>query len=333
MEKTRYVRLHEDFDRDGALNEGTCVARSGPLVAHLRPSPEFLFNRHHQELFVTASRFTRPGFAVFALHQELGVAGHLWLEATDELRASGIGRHSCVDLFLPEDRNLSLRHLLLLVRGGPEGLRLRVMDLATPNGFYLESGESLRAAEADGFLVFGAASYVFVAIRTGAALPWALNSPEPWRSLPKRVVLARQERLAGAALPHGVEKEDTSVTLPRGPVEVGSESLVGPGEAPRGRLHLVAGDHAEILGIGQAALDRGVLIGSYHRCAGTRRDPDRSLSRVHAVLITIEDVLHLADVGSRNGTFLNDVELRCAPVDPGATYQLGQVQLRWAEVQ
>jgi pSer/pThr/pTyr-binding forkhead associated (FHA) protein len=73
----------------------------------------------------------------------------------------------------------------------------------------------------------------------------------------------------------------------------------------------------------------------------TRRAPDISLdclnahengvSRRHAVLIWRNDVLHIVDLGSSNGTWVNG--LRLFPHQPrgihnGDTIQIGRVQLR-----
>jgi hypothetical protein len=156
---TRFVRLRVDADRGEASNGRTHCVGTSQFARVVMVDHRSLFNHHQRRLHQVASEYSRPGVAVFALHHHNGIAGHLWLEATDRLRAGTIGRHSNVDLFLPDDEELSLRHLLVLVRQVGNSLRLRIADLATPAGFQAEEGGVLRAVDANGVLVLRAASY------------------------------------------------------------------------------------------------------------------------------------------------------------------------------
>ena len=122
---TRFVRLRADSDRGSVRNgETRCEStRAFPRVVLL--DHRGLFNHHQRRLHQVLREYPKPGIAVFALHNQQGIAGHLWLEATEQLRAGTIGRHSAVDLFLSDDEALSLRHLLVLVRRNAGALRLR----------------------------------------------------------------------------------------------------------------------------------------------------------------------------------------------------------------
>lgn len=327
---TRFVRLRPDADRGLAHNDGTrCV---GPrqfarvsLVDH-----RSLFNHHQLRLHQVVREYPRPGVAVFALHHNTGFAGHLWLEATARLRAGTIGRHSEVDLFLPDDEELSLRHLLVLVKQGAGGLRLRIADLATSAGFQSEEGGVLRAVEANGVLVLRAASYSFFAIPTGGQPPWNRHADDPWRTLPRRVVVAepRTPRSPPAWRP-GARVGETSISFVNGPEEPGPEPALAPGEPVAGQLAIANGGLEERLSVGAKALERGIILGRYSRCSGDTSVMTGAVSRVHAVLISVEGLVHIIDAGSTNGVLVGEAQVKCAPVEPGAAYSLGTMRVRW----
>jgi pSer/pThr/pTyr-binding forkhead associated (FHA) protein len=58
--------------------------------------------------------------------------------------------------------------------------------------------------------------------------------------------------------------------------------------------------------------------------------PDRSVSREHARLFLRDDTLHLADMNSSNGTFVNGQKITLSPLRPGDEIRLGKVVLRLA---
>ncbi len=59
--------------------------------------------------------------------------------------------------------------------------------------------------------------------------------------------------------------------------------------------------------------------------------PDEQISRVHAEISSAADGFRLADLGSRNGTFLNGVRCEHAALLPGDTIRLGGVRLLFCE--
>ncbi|HYV47566.1 MAG TPA: FHA domain-containing protein [Myxococcaceae bacterium] len=328
-EWTRFVRLRADVDRDGAENEGTRIASGRERVELVDHG--VLFNRHQRRLMQIVRDQARLGVAVFALHRQAGIAGHFWLAATDDLRAGLIGRHGSVDLFLEDDDELSLRHLLVLVRRTPaQDLRIRIADLATPMGFQAEEGGLLRAVEANGTLVLRAASYSLFFFPTGGRCPWNPDAADPWSTLPPRVLAA--EARPPRALPvrrRERRSENTDVRFREGPTGSGPEALLQRGERVEGHLSIIHGASEECLAVGARALERGVILGRYSRCTGDTTEMSLEVSRVHAILLRCDGELHLIDAGSTNGTFQGDQEVKCAWVQPGCRYRLGRMRVQW----
>ena len=326
--QSRYVRLRADVDRNYARNDQTYI-QGLPAVVTLTDH-RTLFNRHQKRMSQVCREYNVPGVAVFALHGQRGIAGHFWLAATDQLRAGTIGRHGSVDLLLTDDEGLSLRHLLVLVKIGSLGLRLHVADFATPAGFQAEEGGILRAVEANGTLVLRSASYSLFFFPTGGELPWAREAADPWATLPNRLLLA-EERKTRVSAPGRLESRpaETNVTFRNGPMEPGPEPLLDPNEAVEGHLVLINGSSAQRVPVGAKALDRGVILGRYSRCAGDTTEMNHMVSRVHAVLLRFDGELHLIDAGSTNGVLKGAQEVKCAPVEPNCDYQLGGMRVRW----
>jgi hypothetical protein len=328
-ETTRFVRLRADVERDGARNEVTRCVSIRDVVEFVDHS--VLFNHHQRRLMQIVRDQVRPGVAIFALHRREGIAGHFWLAATEHLRAGLIGRHSAVDLLLKDDAELSLRHLLVLVkRKAAGGLTLRVADLATPTGFQAEEGGLLRAVEANGTLVLRVASYSLFFFPTGGPLPWDPEAASPWSTLPPRVPIteARPSRAHRMRRPEHRD-ERTEVRFQEGPFGPGPEPLLQPGEPVEGQLIIDPGANEERLAVGARALERGVILGRYSRCSGSTLAENYDVSRVHAVLLQCDGELHLIDAGSTNGTYHGDQEVKCEPVQPGGRYSLDWVPLRW----
>lgn len=328
-ETTRFIRLGTGVVRTRAENQGTRI--QDPRLGNATP-PDLrtLFNQHHRRVEAIQATYTRPGLAVFALTSEGGVGGHLWLEASENWRAGTIGRHSAVDLFLPADENLSLRHLLLLVSGGGGAFQVRVVDLATPTGFVTEEKEPLRALAADGPLVFGAARYLFVALPTGEHLPWDPEARDPWSTLPRRLFVPR---LPPTRVQPWLRQQDaTSLSRLEGPTEVDADALVETGESVSGHLVVTHGGIAARWAVGSRALARGVILGRYERCTLGRGSEDERVSRVHAVILALEGVVHIVDAGSMNGVTLGEAAVHCAPMQPAETYALASMHVRWMPV-
>lgn len=96
---------------------------------------------------------------------------------------------------------------------------------------------------------------------------------------------------------------------------------------------MIANDDAEQrLQVGVSALERGIILGRYSRCAGDTSLMTDEVSRVHAVLIAVDGKVHLVDAGSTNGIMKGDVEVKCAPIEAGCAYSLCGTSVRWERV-
>jgi hypothetical protein len=329
-EFTRVVRLRADTDPARAPNSATCRARTVEFSGLVPPDPRPLFTHHQARLHQICREYPKPGVVVFGVHPRSGLAGHLWLEASDKLRAGTIGRHCEVDLFLDDDEQLSLRHLLLLVKRSDTGLTLRVVDLATPSGFQAEEGGTLRAVEANGTLILRAAGYWLFIFPTGTAPPWDPRATDPWETLPPRVRVADERPEHECYSVSEPNRDDaTRVRFREAPSQVGFNPLLGRGELSEGQLILSANGVDERLAIGPRALSRGVILGRYARCSGELGMGSDLVSRVHAIVLRCDGVLHIIDAGSTNGIVRGDEDVRCEPVRAGAKYVLGKMRVRW----
>ena len=74
-----------------------------------------------------------------------------------------------------------------------------------------------------------------------------------------------------------------------------------------------------------------MLLGRADRCCGRLR-LSLGVSRVHALVLRLDDALLLIDAGSRNGTWCGREEIRCAPLETDVEYQLADengATVRW----
>jgi FHA domain len=241
----------------------------------------------------------RPGLFVFAAHERFGHLGRLWLEASDTPRAGTVGRHDEVDLALPLDGALSLRHVLFVVQRAGGGVRFTAVDLGTPDGLRLEGGDRVRLAEAEGVQIFVASEFVFFCVPTGKDVPWKSDAPRPFSTLAQRVSLRTEW-----------------------PEAVLSQRVMGRLELPGGWSVRLRAD----------ALRRGVLVGRMPRCEV--RVEEESVSRVHAVLMAVGGVPFLFDAGSTVGTWRGARRVFVAPLVDGEVLRLGfEVEVCWRSAQ
>jgi hypothetical protein len=90
--------------------------------------------------------------------------------------------------------------------------------------------------------------------------------------------------------------------------------------------------------VGHVALRAGVLIGRYERCDfnGQHIEMDMEVSRVHALLLSLDGRIHLFDTGSTNGITIDDVPIdRLAlPRHHPTTFQLSDtLEVTWVPVE
>ncbi|MCK5689952.1 FHA domain-containing protein, partial [Myxococcota bacterium] len=160
---------------------------------------EDIFKRHYSPLRETLSDDRHPGFAVLITladtklthcavlpSESLGGATNVWV----------LGRHSEADIYLPEDKSVSLRHAIIRVTSDEEQRpTLRLLDLNTPDGLDVEGVGQCEALTSTGplFMRLGSYSLIFVPF-SGDVDEWHESPEAAWESLPQpRILDVRDE--------------------------------------------------------------------------------------------------------------------------------------------
>ncbi|MEO8700760.1 MAG: FHA domain-containing protein [Kofleriaceae bacterium] len=268
-----------------------------------------------------------PGLAVIAVEERTGrAAGLVRLLARVERHVGAIiGRHDECDLYLTTNDRLALRHLAVLLdpvkswKAGDKAVQFRILDLRTNDGFVDESGRQLRGLRCEGPAVLRCAGHALFALPLGDPTDWPASAADAWACLPERVYFDEVDHFAQGSLPRMAairepirQSEIAGLADPR-------RSIITRTHGPRdssvgalqtgdlaGTLELIGPSFRETIRIDHDSLKDGVLLGRYARCdgAGGLAD-DTSLSRVHALLIHIEDALLVVDTASSNGIWEN----------------------------
>ena len=288
MEVTRYAHIRQAVE-PLRNTERTRLPGMGRLTPR---TLEAIFDESQQAMSRAVLREERRGLYIFAAHRRAGHVAGLWLECTEQPRAGMIGRHDLVDLPLPLDEALSLRHLMFIVRKVRDEVRTTVINLQTTGGLELESSQPVQLVDANGFLAVTASEFAFFCVPTGGGVPWKPDSLDPWGSRTQQEPL-RVEGLARAA---------------RGATVV-SVDLMDQGGPQRASFD-------------EAALNRGILIGRDERCDLCSKQ--HTLSRVHAVLVNVDGRPFIVDSGSTNGIDREGTEVRIARLEGRQTFSLGQ---------
>jgi hypothetical protein len=316
--KTVGVDLWADQVRGSGNNNVTCLLPS----ATSKPRKDL------RELFVAAYRsfadrcreVSEPGIALVAVDEVSGRSMGLvrLLARVQRHVAAIIGRHDECDLFLHTHARLALRHLAVVLdpvsdwRAGAN-VRYRVLDLRTTDGFSDESDRPLRGlcCEGPGFLRCG--GYALFIMPLGDPTDWPVDPDDAWAFLPERVYFDEFERgamgsvsrrrrppQAPAALNNAITHRSLIIRT-HGPRDTSDGNLSESGDIA-GTLELVGPRNRGTIRIGHNELRDGVLIGRYARCNNAQLADDPSLSRVHALLLQVDDAILAIDTASLNGT-------------------------------
>lgn len=244
-----------------------------------------------------------------------------------------IGRHNRCGLSIPDDQEVSLRHLLLTIWPGQGSARLRGYDLGGHAGLVLADGQRV-----PGFSAFG-----HVALTFGSTALFVLPGGEQGQAILEGTMEQAFQRLTGIDSRGGGFRLAVSATAEPSVAEIGGYRPIDVESRPqpRGVLQLRSlriasestDENVRELEINSEQLRRGLLIGRYSdRCslAGS----GRNLSRVHA-LVTEETpgALLVYDLASTNGVRpsfdaegVNYPVVRLTPTEP---VLLGHFELSW----
>ena len=347
--KTRIIHLDGGQERKDAQNTGTLVVVYDQA---LEPgSFRSLFARNYATIRRTCTRFNHPGVAIFAVDAYGGrMVGSLCVAAKVGVANSAIiGRHGMTDLFLDGDSSLSLRHLAVVLSplASSDEVRFRIIDLRTRSAFQDENGRRFESLVAEGPLFVRCGSYMLFFIVTGDRIAWPDSAEDGWACIPERVYLEAGEaepdrwlrkrrvpKMRAHPARSDVRNAITLVESAPGPVRAQAR-LVAPGEEPLGSLRITSQAGLQKLVIGPRAARGGILLGRYSRCDvdGSQLLIDESISRVHLLLLSVNEQLYAIDTASTHGTWIRaeDREIRIIPLEIGQELSLGEdlVQLRW----
>lgn len=321
-------------------------------------------DRDLRELFVGAygmfaarcRAIDEPGLAVIGVDAATGrPAGVMTLLARVQRHVAGIaGRHDACDLYLHGNSDLALRQLAIVLdpvhswAPGSTQIRYRMLDLRTKQGFIDESGRPLRGLRCEGPAIVRSGGFALFMLPLGDPADWPESAGDAWAMIPERVYFDELDRGPQGSMPIQVQArpnpplaDGTFAAMPsmrtrssvvmrtQGPRDTAS-SLASVGDRA-GMLEVIGKQQRGTLTLGHAALLDGVLIGRYARCDGAALLDDRSLSRVHALMLHTGDSLLFIDTASRNGSRLRgDRDARLFVLESGTELELGSsTRVRW----
>ncbi len=323
--------------RGAGANAATRVV---PVTSVVGRDVESLFVAAYPAFADRCREVDEPGLAVVAVDERTGRATGMAILRAQVRRhvAVIVGRHDRADLYVPDDAALSLRHLAVImapVAGWERGGAIpsyRILDLRSESGSVDESGRRLQGIRCEGAAFLRCGANLIFALPLGDPTDWPRSAADAWAQIPERVY--HDELLhvpdASAVKPRvSLDRSNTVVTRIPGPRELAA-SLVDRDDIA-GELILEGPISRRTVRIGDRALCHGVLVGRYARCDLARTDEDNSLSRVHALLLHLDDELLLIDTASTNGTRpAGGTDARVIAVSEGAVIELGHAtSLRW----
>lgn len=233
-----------------------------------------------------------------------------------------VGRHRRCQIRV-HDESIAGRHLVVHVateRGHQHVIRM--WDLHTSLPFVTENGTSTRAAAAAGPLFVRLGPYVVAAVPAQY-----LRTPDPieaWRRLPVRE-FARVE--APPTDPSRVDDVSIVSLLPAPRVLDASSS----GD-PAAEITMEFGRTTTSYVLDAHDLDRGILLGRDQRCFGNV-PMDRSVSRVHALIVSRGDRVWALDTASTNGVAVGARRRRATRLQTQEVLTLGSFcTVRWRRI-
>ncbi|MBW2276895.1 MAG: FHA domain-containing protein [Deltaproteobacteria bacterium] len=324
--------------RESLKNQGTRIAVFEPA----RISPELFAEAFARGFDRVAAHLASgdPGFVVVGFSQgmERSVVRQIKLGRDSAIEPVVVGRHECADLVLSSNEALSLRHTLVLLRVDGEGRPvIRVLDLRSGVGIADAEGRFHYSIAADGPVCLSLASSALLVIPSGAKPPLgagpkaafdAINWPQPVPWIPAHSV---EQRLAELSREPG---SSSVVSVVIGGTGAGKPVIRRRGGRRAGRLKLEFDGQSYEHPVDTYALRAGVLVGRYDRCdlsPITVAMPD-VVSRVHLLLVSIEERTHIFDTGSTNGLTYEGFPVRgmALPDSHPAVFELADdVKMTW----
>ena len=329
----------------GGPNAATCYGAPSPRVRVQQWTIRDLFMGAYARFAELCREVDEPGVALLACDEFTGQpAGLVRLRARPGRHVAAIvGRHDACDLFLDRHAALALRHLAVVLdpvtswKRGETSVRYRVLDLRTETGFTDEGNKVMRGLRAEGPAIMRCASHAIFVLPLGDPSDWPQKASDAWDMLPERVYFDEMQcRPEGSltAMPLNTSTRKSMVYRTHGPRDTAQGLVERVGDCA-GTLEINGETRYGALKIGDSALRDGVLLGRYARCDAAAILEDASMSRVHAMLIQIDDTLLLIDTASRNGTFQpGHPAARVITITGDSEINLGKhtrIRWRWAD--
>jgi hypothetical protein len=253
--------------------------------------------------------------------------------------AAIVGRHDQCDLYLSRHPQLALRHLAIVLdpvqswRRNATTVRYRVLDLRTESGFTDEHGKSMRGLRAEGPAFVRAVGHSLFILPLGDPTDWPQRAEDAWDMLPERVYFDEMRSVPDGSLTNlPLDCSNKSMIFrTHGPRDTGTgESLIERGDVA-GTLELMGASRSGRMRIGESALRDGVLLGRYARCDGAELLEDLSMSRVHLLMLHVDDALLAVDTCSRNGSHVaGEAPSRVITLADQSEIHLGKhTRIRW----
>jgi hypothetical protein len=301
-----------------------------------RPSPDLLANafRHVQGEVARLAAGPGAGFVVAVCTPQYGASSvrRFAIEPGGKVEPVVVGRHERCGVIVRADVAVSLRHALLVLGADGAGLPLaRVLDLRSPTGTTDARGMAHYSLAANGPLclrIGESALFVipidgrpvgdFATVAWAESLPWIPDEPA-------------EQRLSEVS---GVARAPSAVSAIVRGTGIGRPAVRRMGGKRAGLLKLEMGGNAFEFPVDLPALRAGVLVGRYDRCDLSEqvvRMPE-TVSRVHALLIALDERAHIFDVGSTNGLAHEGFPIRglaLAPHQPSNVMLAPEVRLTW----
>jgi hypothetical protein len=364
LNRTQAVWLREGVVRDETKNSNT-VWLTEALSAYFdgaphpgAPAPPRSFRDRFLACYgrvkELCDRATGPSLALVAI-DGAGVAASALLAArSNRCTAAVVGRHSMADLYLPGDPTLSLRHLAVVVhplRRESDDVRFHLLDLRTSSAFADENGRRLEAIEVEGPVFASCARYALFLLPCDDGLPWPERGVDAWDCLPARVYLddvlaepdrwTRRRMRAGApvddprragAQPDPGNRRPTWVVALGGPTPA-RQRMLAEDEQALGELRITSADGTGAIVVGRTALREGVLLGRAPRCdtGPTGLLTSREISRVHLLVMEVDNDLYAIDTASTHGVWLDGERVSIARLTFGTRLILDAsgTQVEW----
>jgi len=348
--KTLGVSLWGGQVRGHGQNHATLVRTTN--VVDLRPADRAdrarasfrdLYLRAYPKFAGACRDIDEPGLAIIAIDEITGRASGIarLYARVDRHVAAIIGRHDACDLYLSGSASLALRHLAIVLdpvksyQRGQSDVRFRVFDLRTSNGMVDEEGRPLRGLRSDGPAMLRCGGYAIMALPIGDPSDWPASASDAWDITPERIYFDEMDGSIPPAngslpgMPFRPTGNSSIIMRTHGPRDTGMK-LVREGDVA-GTIEIKTPHNGGVITVGESALRDGVLLGRYARCDGAGLADDPSLSRVHAMIINIDDRLLAIDTASFNGTRIHgEDKQRVIPLDAGSDLRLGShTQVRW----